>query len=121
MEERVEKWIEQAEKDLETAENLFEAEDFEPMIFRLQQAVEKIFKAFHIKKTGEYPYTHNLRKLNTKINVPKDFENLLSELDASYTTSRYPETAEELQIENPDKKLSQTKEIIKWIKKQLKK
>ena len=59
--------------------------------------------------------------MNTNIGIPEDFENLLSELDASYTTSRYPETAENLEIENPEEKLNKTKEILEWIKKQLKK
>lgn len=121
MDERVEEWLNQADKDLETAQNLFEMNDFVPMVFRLQQTVEKGLKAFHIKMNNEYPYIHNLRELNTEVEIPERFEELLSELDAAYTTTRYPETAENLEVENPEDKLEQTEEVLEWIKKQLKK
>ena len=50
MMEEIKKWLEQAEKDFETAKYNLEGDKIEAGMFFLQQSVEKALKAVHIKK-----------------------------------------------------------------------
>jgi HEPN domain-containing protein len=90
MKEEVKRWLEQAKRDLITAENSFESKDYYASSFWCQQAAEKALKALLIKKTGEFPKIHDLTNLARLNMVPQRIVELCAKLNPAYTNSRYP-------------------------------
>lgn len=88
------RWLRQAEKDLESARDSSKAEHYEWACFQSQQAAEKALKAFLYSKGLRAVLTHSIRDLVLDCSkYEKDFSNLLSQgkaLDAYYITTRYP-------------------------------
>lgn len=118
MKKDTEKWLNKAKEDLLDAEFNIKGGHESLGIFMLQQALEKALKALHIEKFGKYEFTHNLVRLSSKFNTLDKFQKTLEELTPVYTGFRYPDIFEE-EIEDPEGKLSSTKEILEWIEKQL--
>ncbi|GHT63861.1 DNA-binding protein [Bacteroidia bacterium] len=127
-EERVYKWINQSDYDLETANVVYKTKRYLYVGFMCQQAIEKIFKAYYLKRTEkEPPYTHNLLLLAEK----SDFYNLLTDgqqdlldyVNVLYISTRYPEDKTALsQMLTQDKcaeLLKQTKLIQQWTKEKI--
>jgi HEPN domain-containing protein len=88
------RWLRQAEKDLESARDSSKAEHYEWACFQSQQAAEKALKAFLYSKGLRAILTHSIRDLVLDCSkYEKDFSNLLSQgkaLDAYYISTRYP-------------------------------
>lgn len=118
MKPETEKWLEKAEKDLEDGVFNYENERDEVAGFLLQQAVEKALKALQIERTGEHEFEHNLVELSRDL-VPSRFDKLMAELTPVYTGFRYPDV--DFELENLGDLKERTEELLKWIKKQLKK
>jgi len=74
MREEIRNWIEQAKRDLKSAENSLKSEDYYLCAFMCQQAAEKGLKALIIKKEKKLIKMHDLVILGRKIGLP---ENLL--------------------------------------------
>jgi len=88
------RWLRQAEKDLESARDSSKAKHYEWACFQSQQAAEKALKAFLYSKGLRAILTHSIRDLVLDCSkYEKDFSNLLSEgktLDSYYIPTRYP-------------------------------
>jgi len=91
----VQRWLRQAEKDLESARDSRTARHYEWACFQSQQVAEKALKAFLYSKGLRAILTHSIRDLVldcSKFN--KDFGNLVSQgkvLDSYYIPTRYPD------------------------------
>jgi len=111
------RWIEQAEKDLATAEYNLEGNRIDSGVFFLQQAVEKALKAMYIKKFKRLFKTHDLVLLSKKLKTPQKIQNYCKELNPVYQYTRYPDipSIENLEEISADL-LKYTLEIIKWVK-----
>jgi len=88
------RWLRQAEKDLESARDSSKAKHYEWACFQSQQAAEKALKAFLYSKGLRAILTHSIRDLVLDCSkYEKDFSNLLSQgktLDSYYIPTRYP-------------------------------
>lgn len=90
------RWLRQAEKDLESARDSSKAGHYEWACFQAQQAAEKALKAFLYSKGLRAILTHSIRDLVLDCSkYEKDFSNLLSQgkaLDTYYIATRYPDS-----------------------------
>jgi len=88
------RWLRQAEKDLESARDSRKAGHYEWACFQSQQAAEKGLKAFLYSKGLRAILTHSVRDLVLECaKYEGDFGDLLSQgkaLDAYYVPTRYP-------------------------------
>ncbi len=88
------RWLRQAEKDLESARDSSKAGHHEWACFQSQQAAEKGLKAFLYSKGLRAILTHSVRDLVLECaRYESDFGDLLSKgkvLDAYYVPTRYP-------------------------------
>ena len=88
------RWLRQAEKDLESARDSSKAGHYEWACFQAQQAAEKSLKAFLYSKGLRAVLTHSIRDLVLDCSkYEKDFSNLLNQgkaLDTYYISTRYP-------------------------------
>ena len=90
------RWLRQAEKDLESARDSTKARHYEWPCFQSQQAAENALKAFLYSKGLRAILTHSIRDLILDCSrYEKDFHTLLSAgktLDAYYVPTRYPDS-----------------------------
>ena len=88
------RWLRQAEKDLESARDSSKAGHYEWACFQSQQAAEKALKAFLYSKGLRAVLTHSIRELVLDCSkYESDFSNFLSQakvLDTYYIATRYP-------------------------------
>lgn len=123
VEKLVQYWLEGSEKDLKSAENIFEfAGEYAASLFFAHLAVEKALKAQLVKVTKLHaPFTHNLIHLIQKLNwVPDlDIETKLSEINDFNLQGRYPDEKGEFRLKATQEfcnlKLKDVKEVLKWI------
>lgn len=127
MKKEVKNWLESAQYDLETAEQMLNTGKYIYTIFMCHLSVEKILKAKVGEITGKIPpKTHNLRYL-VKLSGLEPSEEIfifLSELSDVSIPTRYPEDFSNLRS-SYDKDaakiyLNKTKETFEWIRKSLK-
>lgn len=94
MKQSTREWLNAAEDDLITIENLLDNPILTNVIaFHAQQAIEKSLKAIIEENGVVFIKTHNLQSLFLKIEeiIPFDVnERIISELDRLYLDSRYP-------------------------------
>lgn len=127
-----EEWMRQAEYDIDTAEVMLDAGRYIYAIFMAHLSLEKALKAvytFILDK--EPPRTHNLILLQERIEAKTNLEfansqnEFLEFLNEKSVPSRYPDTLQEVLKEfrknETTKLVEQTKGLIKWLKKKLKK
>jgi len=118
----VDRWLEQARYDLDTARAMLDSGRYLYVLFCCQQAVEKTIKAIIAKRTKEFPpRIHSLIRLAkvATLELNEEREQLLRELSNYYIQTRYPEEISNL----PEKKiasqissiLQQTEEIMQWL------
>ncbi|MBI4320181.1 MAG: HEPN domain-containing protein [Chloroflexi bacterium] len=93
MPNRARDWLNQAERDLEQAEDSQRAGRHEWACFAAQQAAEKAVKALHLRH-GQEAWGHViarlLRELTTLASVPEDLVEQARVLDNFYIPARYP-------------------------------
>ncbi len=119
MKEEVNKWMEQANEELDTADINFKAKKYFSSAFWCQQSVEKAFKALLIKRTNKFPKIHDLTKLARLTNAPKNILMLCSKINPAYTASRYPDSPKKYSKGECKKLIAYSKVILKWTKKNL--
>jgi HEPN domain-containing protein len=127
MKREVKNWLESAQYDLETAEQMLNTGRYIYTIFMCHLAIEKILKAKVGEITGKIPpKTHNLRYLVklSGLEPPEEMFIFLSELSDVSIPTRYPEDFGNLR-NSYDKEaaktyLQKTEDAFKWIKKSLK-
>jgi HEPN domain-containing protein len=115
---------ERAEKFYFYADQAFKNEDFEIAAFNFEQSAQLYLKYTLSLLIGDFPKTHELRKLMKelmKITKSKELSKLLNEqqsvisdLETAYLTSRYlPATFYKKQVENMRNFVDELKEILK--------
>ncbi len=90
-----ERWLSEAEWDLETAKDLLSLNRFNAAAFYAQQAAEKAVKAM-LYALGQIPIGHSVRELLEEFGrltgqkVEEPLMDAARELDRHYVPSRYP-------------------------------
>jgi HEPN domain-containing protein len=126
--ERVRKWIERADYDMQTAEAVHKAGRYIYSIFMCQQAIEKCLKALIAYDEGDLPPIHNLRRLAQLSKVLTELdEDQLTKLDFLshyYINARYKEDIAELSkgiTEDISRSfIDFSKETIQWVSRRMK-
>lgn len=91
------------------------------------QATEKALKALAIKKYNKMPEkTHDLIKLGRNVEIPEEYNEALYDLNPEWLPSKYPDAADVAPVKNYDRSsaqihLKKAEEVVKWVKKQMKK
>ena len=128
MDKKVKYWIDIAKYDLETAEAMLNAKRYLYVGFMCHQVIEKSVKAYYQKKVIETPpYIHDLNKLAIKSNLiskmTEEQINFIFLLNPFNIESRYPSykdrIAKTLTSDFCNNILEKTKEMQRWIEKQL--
>ena len=126
--DKVRRWKELSEYDLETAEVMHAAGRYIYSVFMCQQAIEKCFKALLAYNNDEVLPIHNLRRLVELSGVVGELdEDKLMKLDflsRYYINARYKEDIADLSkgiTEELSKSfISFTKETIQWLLQKIK-
>jgi len=123
----IERWVEQARYDLETARAMQQSSRYLYVVFCCQQAVEKVLKALIVHKTSDFPpRLHNLPRLAeiAGVGLDPDREAFIGELSGYYIQTRYPEEIEclssALHCDTAADTLRRTEEVIQWLLSMLK-
>ncbi len=119
-------WFKQAAYDLETAEVMFNTGRYIYTVFMCHLSIEKALKGLYAKKfeMGS-PKIHDLSFLTKQIDlkIPELLQDFLEDLNDLSVPTRYPDELESLLKQyNKDrtrKILSQTKELLLWLKEKL--
>ena len=114
-------WLKKAKRDFEAAKVNFREEFYDISAFLLHQCVEKLLKAFYIKRFRKLIKTHNLVFLAEKLKIPKKFLDVCDELNPFYIEARYPPlfVVEKYTKDNISKLIENVGEILEWIKKEI--
>ena len=122
MDEAEQRWVEQAQYDLDTAKAMLESERFLYVLFCCQQAVEKALKALVVKRTSDFPpRVHNLIHLaeTAGVELQEGQSEFLGDLTAFYVRSRYPEQIKKLgptiTSDFANQTLKKTETMIQWL------
>jgi len=103
LDEILDRWVRQADHDLENARKNLDIEAYDVCLILCEQAAEKILKALYIKERKEEPpRTHSLRKLIELTDMPDEVLKLVAELDSYYLVLRYPDVGDIVPYENVD-------------------
>lgn len=123
-----EEWFKQADYDIKTAEAMFSAKKYIYVVFMCHLSIEKALKGLYQKKLGTMPpKVHNLLFLTEAdgLTLPDPLYELVFNLNRASIPTRYPEDLKQMQKDYPKQKteklLVQSKEVLKWLKKELKK
>lgn len=114
--------VKQAERDLVNAEKNVGIGAHEVAAFLAEQAVEKYLKAaWTVLKREAAPYTHSLTELGDPLGVPPALRRHLVNLNADYTTARYPDAANGVPYEIYDRptaeaKVAAAREVLEWLR-----
>lgn len=122
------RWLQQALRDLRTAENSLNSGDYYACAFWSQQAVEKALKALLLSR-GVAARTHDLVELGYMVRdeLGLDISGIidhLRELTTHYTTTRYPDAANGLPYEIYTERrarsiLGMAREVVEWVRRNL--
>ena len=125
MDKRVLEWLKQADYDLDTAEFMAKGGRYFYAVFMCHLAIEKALKGLYQQRLQETPpKTHNLIYLLDRIGLIPDQDKgrAMTRLNEANVTTRYPDDIDRLQDsytqETTMQVLSQTQEILEWIKAQ---
>jgi len=119
-------WFDKSKEDLKSAKVLLEARRYSWCAFICQQAIEKYLKGAYVTKYKKIPpYIHKLERLcvELKLTLPENILEAIIDTDKYYISSRYPEYKESVSIKDYRKAAriyNKTKEILKWLKKEIK-
>jgi len=121
MKEEVKRWWKKSMRDLGNSKFNLKNKRYEEACFFAQQAVEKGLKTLNIKTSGEFIKTHDLKFLAERVKAPEGIIDKCLKINPVYTESRYPDfiEIEAYTKEKSEEILSFTKEILKWVKKEL--
>ena len=125
MKEIADNWIMQAESDLSSAKYNFKGRKYDVAAYLCQQSVEKGLKALYIKKNNELIKIHDLVKLGSLVNAPKQIIAICNDLNPIYTEDRYPDFSDVIPAKKFAEKdikqfLKKAEKVIRWIKRNLK-
>ena len=123
-----EEWFKQSDYDIKTAGAMFVARRYVYVVFMCHLSLEKALKGLYQKQIGTVPpKVHNLIFLIEAVGVtlPDALYEAVFSLNRASIPTRYPEDLKQMQKDYPKQKteelLVQSKEVLKWLKKELKK
>ncbi len=122
---QIERWIKQAERDLEAARRQLAIEVWEQCALLCEQAVEKYLKALYMQREGqEAPKTHKIADLASSLGAPNGFYALLQQLETDYLATRYPDTTVAAPFEGYTEQIARDRlngatEVIEWARRQM--
>lgn len=122
----VKSWLEKHKEDLKAAKAMLDARRYLWCAFICQQAIEKYLKAGYVKKYRRIPpYIHKLERLcvELRLEVPEELLKSIVDIDKYYVSARYPAYKESLSIKRrktAEGIYNKTKEILRWLKGELK-
>jgi HEPN domain-containing protein len=126
MKKEVKNWLDSAEYDLETAEQMFKTGRYIYTIFMCQLALEKMFKAKVEEVTDKTPpKTHDLEYLLgiAELSPDEEMERFIVEISNLSVVTRYPSDFQRMLKDFSRKRteliINKTKEVFQWIKKSL--
>ncbi|MBA3036274.1 MAG: HEPN domain-containing protein [Desulfobacterium sp.] len=107
---------------------MFVARRYIYVVFMCHLSIEKVLKGLYQKKLGTVPpKVHNLLFLIEAVGLtlPDDLYEAVFSLNRASIPTRYPEDLKQMQKNYPRRKtetlLVQSKEVLKWLKKELRK
>lgn len=119
-------WLSTARQDIETAEILFKSKKYHHALFFCHLSIEKTLKAIIVKATKSAPpLIHDLIRLTEKTGIPIDAKrkNELAEITTFNIETRYDDYKlsfyKKANRQYASKYLNITKEILKWLKKNI--
>ena len=96
-----ERWLRQAERDLESAESNYQTQVWYVCAFLAQQAAEKALKAVLAERTGgPPPRLHSIQKLGDLTGLTQQLPPEALRLDDYYISARYPDAVTGLPYES---------------------
>jgi HEPN domain-containing protein len=128
MNEKVKYWADLSDYDLETAEAMLKTKRFLYVGFMCHQTIEKIFKAYFVKREDQTPpLSHSLSFLAQKgsfyLSFNDDQKQFIDQLEPLNIEARYPSHKERLMksltLEKCEEILANTKSLQQWIKEKL--
>jgi HEPN domain-containing protein len=120
MREEVRIWLEQAKRDLDTAQYLFTGKRYKESSFYCQQAAEKGLKAVLISKKEKLVKIHDLVKLSSLVDIDSSLRNDCKELTTVYIDARYPDTnLGEYSKEETLEDLNRAERVLQWAEKNI--
>jgi len=125
--EHIKYWVDTANNDWKTVNNLFQSYDFVPALFFCHLHLEKICKALWVKNNKENspPRSHNLIKILNESNVHTNEEQLdfMLVMNNFQLEGRYPDYKQKLhktyKKENTKEIIDNVKKLSKWLQKKL--
>ena len=120
MKEEAKEWIEKAEEDLDTAEFNLKGRKMPAAAFYSQQAAEKALKALQIENLRRFDKVHDLVLLGKSVKAPEGMLKICEDLSPFYMITRYPNSKEAYDKEEVKKAVSSSKEVVEWVRRQLK-
>lgn len=119
----IDEWFKQADYDLDTASAMLETGKYIYTVFMCHLSIEKALKGLYTKKfKKDPPKAHDLVYFVKKIelSVPQPYQDFLKTLNELSVPTRYPDELEKLlqqySKERTKALLSQTKELLQWLK-----
>ncbi len=128
LKDHIQYWLNSAEHDWDTAENLFKNGKYDWCLFIGHLVLEKILKALFVQDNANQlpPKTHNLIKLaeNTNISLKEEQKLLLDQVNDFNLEVRYPQFKNEFykKCTKPytERYFKQIEGIATWLKSQIK-
>ncbi len=109
-------------------EDLREGKPLDAVVFMSHLSIEKALKGLYQEKLGTIPpKVHNLLYLIEAVGItlPDDLYQLVFALNRASVPTRYPEDLDQMHKDYPKQKteklLVQSKEVLKWLKKEQRK
>jgi len=123
--EEPKEWLNRARSDLLLSKTKREGIYLEDLCFHAHQGVEKAIKALLIKYGIEFPYVHDIAELFTLlerggVDLPKTIREG-EKLTRFAVFTRYPGIAQPISHEEYEEAIKVAEEVVRWVKKQLKK
>ncbi len=125
---KIDYWVDIADYDLKTAEAMLETGRFLYVCFMCHQVIEKILKGYFVfVKNEQPPYIHTLDRLAKMTGLIDEFsenqKEFIRRLQPLNIEMRYPVYKEKLlkflTKEKCEDIITETKELLKWIKQKL--
>jgi HEPN domain-containing protein len=113
-------WIKKAERDLRSSEINFQQCLYDVSAFLSHQSAEKALKAVYIMKFKRLWKTHDLVGLAAKVDAGNEIMEACEGLNVHYIETRYPTEVRYTKSVAEDA-LENSKAVVEWSKKELKK
>lgn len=124
--ELIKYWIDSSDRDFKTMNHLFKKKDYHWSLFIGHLVVEKLLKAYHVKKVDNNPpFIHNLTRLAEKadLNLSEEQMNVLVTVTTFNLRARYDDYKlafyKTCTKKFAEKWIGEIKGFRKWIKEQL--